>query len=113
VLYGATGGVPEYLNKINPKKNVRGNTIDLFLTTSGHFFEEPSNLLKQELREPATYNVIIKSIASGASRLNEIATKSRLESNKCAKYLRSLISLGLVGKEYPFGEKAGKKASIS
>jgi len=99
ILYGATGGVPEYLSKINSQKNVRENIIELFLTTSGHFFEEPSNLIKQELREPSTYNVIIEAIASGASRLNEIATKCKLESNKCAKYIASLISLGLISKE--------------
>ena len=110
VLYGVTGGIPEYLNKISPQKSVRENIIDLFLTPSGHFFEEPSNLIKQELREPSTYNVIIEAIASGASRLNEIATKAGMESNKCAKYLSSLIALGLVCKEHPFGEKTSKRS---
>jgi AAA+ ATPase superfamily predicted ATPase len=110
VLYGVTGGVPEYLNKINPQKTIQENIIDLFLTPSGHFFEEPANLIKQELREPSTYNVIIEAIASGASRLNEISTKCGLESNKCAKYLTALISLGLITKEYPFGETASKRS---
>ena len=40
VLYGVTGGIPE--------------------------FDEPSNLLKQELRDPATYHSIISAIAGGA-----------------------------------------------
>jgi len=110
ILYGVTGGIPEYLNKINPQLSVRENVTNLFFTPSGHFFEEPSNLIKQELREPSVYNVIIEAISSGASRLNEIATKCRLESNKCAKYLSSLITLGLVSKEYPFGETSSKKS---
>ena len=110
VLYGMTGGVPEYLSRIHPQKSVRENIIGLFLTPSGLFFEEPSNLIKQELREPSTYNVIVEAIAGGASRLNEIAAKCGLESNKCAKYLKALISLGLVSREYPFGETAGKKS---
>ena len=110
VLYGTTGGIPEYLSKINNKKSVRDNITELFLCTTGGFFEEPSNLLKQELREPATYNAIIQSIAWGASKLNEIATKSGIESNKCAKYLTSLIVLGLVKKEYPYGEAKSKRA---
>ena len=112
VLYGITGGIPEYLNKINPLKSVRENIIDLYLTPSGHFFEEPSNLLKQELREPSTYNGIIEAIAGGASRLNEIATKCGVESNKCAKYLKSLISLGIVKKDWPVTESASSKKSI-
>ena len=110
LLYGATGGVPEYLNKINPQKTVRDNVTDLFLTPSGHFFEEPSNLIKQELREPSTYNAIIEAIAGGASRLNEIATKCKIEGNKCAKYLSSLMALGLVSREYPYGETMSKRS---
>ncbi|MDR0469232.1 MAG: ATP-binding protein [Peptococcaceae bacterium] len=110
VLYGITGGIPDYLAKLDPAKSVDDNIIDLFLTPSGHLFEEPSNLLKQELREPATYNVIIEAIASGASRLNEIATKCGIESNKCAKYLKSLMSLGIVKKELPITETSSKKS---
>lgn len=110
VMYGATGGVPEYLNKIDAAKSVAENIIDLFLTASGPLFEEPSNLLKQELREPATYNGIIEAIANGSSRLNEIATKCGIESNKCAKYLASLISLGIVKKEQPVTETSSKKS---
>ena len=110
ILYGITGGIPEYLIKINPQKTVKDNIIDLFLTTSGYLYEEPSNLLKQELREPATYNGIIEAIAGGASRLNEIATKCNIESNKCAKYLKSLISLGIVKKEIPVTESLSKKS---
>jgi AAA+ ATPase superfamily predicted ATPase len=110
VLYGVTGGVPEYLNKINPAKSVSENIIGLFLTASGALFEEPSNLLKQELREPATYNGIVAAIADGASRLNEIATKCGIGSNKCAKYLKSLMSLGIVKKELPVTETSSKRS---
>ena len=110
ILYGITGGIPEYLNKIDSSKSVSDNVIDLFLTASGHLYEEPSNLLKQELREPATYNGIIEAIADGASRLNEIATKCGIESNKCAKYLKSLMSLGIVKKEIPVTETSSKKS---
>ena len=112
ILYGITGGIPEYLNKINAAKSVKENILDLYLTPSGHLFEEPSNLLKQELREPSTYNGIIEAIADGASRLNDIATKCSMESNKCAKYLKSLISLGIVKKEWPVTESASSKRSI-
>jgi len=110
ILYGITGGIPEYLNKIDTAKTVSENILNLFLATSGPMFEEPSNLLKQELREPATYNGIIEAIADGASRLNEIATKCGIESNKCAKYLKSLMSLGIVKKEQPVTETSSKKS---
>lgn len=114
VLYGITGGIPEYLNQIEAKLSVKENIIRLFLTPSGHFYEEPTNLIKQELREPSTYNGIIEAIAEGSSKLNEIATKGgKLESNKCAKYLRSLINLGIAKRDLPITETTSKKSIYS
>ena len=110
VFYGITGGIPEYLSKINNDLSLKENIISLYLDDSGALYEEPTNLLKQELREPATYNGIIDSIAAGASRLSEIASKNNMESNKCAKYLSSLISLGIVKKEIPITEKVSRKS---
>ena len=77
--------------------------------TSSYLFEEPENLLKQELREPAIYNSIISAIAGGASHANEISTKVGLESGVCAKYLRVLLDLGILKKETPITEKPGRK----
>ncbi len=110
ILYGVTGGVPEYLARIRLNMSLKENIEDLFLSESGHLFEEPVNLLKQELREPATYNGIIAAIANGASKLNEIATKNGLESNKCAKYISALMALGIIKKEKPLTEDEGRKS---
>lgn len=110
VLYGITGGIPEYLSRINQNLSVKENIKELFLNESGHLFEEPTNLLKQELREPATYNGIIEAIAKGASKLNEIATKNGIESNKCAKYISALMALGIVKKEKPLTEDESRKS---
>ena len=59
--------------------------LENLFDASSYLFEEPQNLLKQELREPAVYNTIITTIASGASKLNEIATKAGLENAVCSK----------------------------
>lgn len=110
ILYGITGGIPEYLSRVRLNMSLKENIENLFLSESGHLFEEPVNLLKQELREPATYNGIIAAIANGASKLNEIATKNGLESNKCAKYISALMALGIIKKEKPLTEDEGRKS---
>lgn len=110
IFYGITGGIPEYMVKINSAISPSKNIINLYLTDSGHLFEEPGNLIKQELREPSTYNGIIEAIACGASKLNEIATKTGMESNKCAKYLTSLMTLGIVKKDIPITEDSSKRS---
>ena len=65
--------------------------------------------MKQELREPAIYNAIIKAIADGASRMNDIKLKVGEENSVVSKYLKTLIDLGIVKKETPITEKVGKK----
>lgn len=112
ILYGITGGVPEYLSRIDSGLSVDDNIVRLFFDESGRLFEEPSNLLKQELREPATYQSIITAIAGGASRLNEIATRTGLETSGCSSQLNSLISIGIVRKETPFTESAASRRTL-
>ena len=112
ILYGATGGIPEYLSRINRYLSLERNLIDLFFDESGRLFEEPVNLLKQELREPATYHSIISAIAGGASRLNEIAGKTGLETSGCSNQITSLIALGIIRKETPVTESATSRKTI-
>ena len=63
ILYGITGGIPEYISRISSKLTLDENIVELFFTESGRLYEEPSNLLKQELRDPSTYNSVIGAIA--------------------------------------------------
>ena len=110
ILYSVTGGVPEYLSRVDCTLSVQENIRDLFFSPSGRLFEEPANLLKQELKSPETYNAIITAIAGGSSKLNEIATKAGIETSQCSKMLSTLISLGLVRKEHPITEPNSKKS---
>lgn len=109
LLYGVTGGIPHYINKLDVEDDMDDAILNNLLHTSSYLFEEPENLLKQELREPALYNSIISAIAGGASRSNEISTKVGLESGVCSKYLRVLLELGILKRETPVAEKPGKK----
>lgn len=112
LLYGITGGIPEYLSRINPEVSIDDNIIRLFFDESGRLFEETSNLLKQELKDPASYHSIITAIASGASRMNEIATKTGLESSGCSNQITTLIALGIVKKEYPITDTPTSRKTI-
>lgn len=109
LIYGITGGVPHYINKLGVKTSIDAALLNNLFDRSGYLYEEPANLLKQELREPAIYNAIIKAIAEGASRANEICGKVQETSNVVLKYLKTLIELGIVKKETPITEKPGKK----
>ena len=112
IIYGITGGMAKYLNLFSNNKNLDDNITKNFFSSDELLFEEPINLLKQELREPALYNSIITAAANGNTRLNKISTKTGLESATCVKYLNNLIELGIVKREIPIMEKETSKKSI-
>jgi len=111
LIYGVTGGVPHYINRLAVKtdKGFGNSVVENVLERNGYLFEEPSNLMKQELREPATYNSIISAIAGGSSRLSEISTKTSLEYALCSKYISVLMNLGIVGKKEPLCDSTKNK----
>lgn len=108
-IYGMVGGTPQYLLQMNDKLSIEENIKNTFLNITHPLFEEPNNLLKQEVREQAKYNSIISIVANGATRLNEIADKAGEETSSCSVYLNNLISLGIIKKETPFQENTTRK----
>lgn len=113
LLYGIFGGTPQYLLFVNEQLNIEENIKNTFLNPDCAIFEEPVNLLKQEVREPAVYTAIITAIAAGASRMSEICSKVGEDTNTVSVYLKNLVALGIIRKETPFGEKASKKTVYS
>ena len=108
-IYGIVGGTPQYLLQMKDSLSVEDNVKLNILDPNSYLFEEPGNLLKQEVQKAALYNAIITAVATGSTKLSEIATKVGEETSACAICLKKLTSLGLVRKETPFGEKASKR----
>ncbi len=109
LLYGAVGGTPQYLAQINNKLSVEDNIKNTFLNASSFLYEEPVNLLKQEVREPSLYTAIIGAVASGAVRMKEISVKIGENTSNSSSYIKNLISLGILKKESPYNEKESKR----
>lgn len=111
VAYGITGGIPLYMSKLDDSKSMEENIKENFFDTSAYLFEEPGNLLKQKCREPMQYNAIIKSIATGSSKVSEIVGAAGLPDTATASnYIGKLISLGIVQRESPYKENSNRKS---
>lgn len=110
--YGIVGGIPQYLLKFSDDFSIEENIKSSILDKSSYLHDEPSILLKQELRQPALYNSIIEAIATGSSKLNEIATKVGEDNSKCSNYIKSLMELQIVEKEIPVGEKESSRKTL-
>ncbi|QQP28330.1 ATP-binding protein [Lactobacillus ultunensis] len=107
-LYAISGGIPQYLSYFSRAKSVKEAIIDNFLMKDGRLFEEPNNLIKQELRDPANYNSIIAAIAQGHSRLNEIATATQIKATSLRSFLSNLSELEIIDRVVPVTEDPNK-----
>ncbi|MDO4623323.1 MAG: ATP-binding protein [Eubacteriales bacterium] len=112
-IYGIVGGTPQYLLQMNDSLSIEDNIKNTYLNPTSFLYEEPVNLLKQEVREPAIYNAIITAVATGYSRMSEISTKVGESTTVCSGYLKNLINLGIIKKETPYGEKESRKSIYS
>jgi hypothetical protein len=71
-------------------------------------------LLHQELRETPVYNSIIEAVALGNTKLNDISQKSLVEdTSKTSVYLKNLIELGIVEREFSVDSKIKEKANAN
>jgi AAA+ ATPase superfamily predicted ATPase len=105
--YSILGGIPHYLLQFDPGLSLRDNIIKNVLSKGSVLYSEVEFLIRQELREPALYNTIIEAVALGNTRLNDIYTKTQMDKAKISVYLKNLIDLGLLTREFPVlsGEK--------
>ncbi len=99
--YGALDGIPFYIKEFEPNRSFSENIKATFWRSGAVLNKEADFLLSQELREVDVYLSIMRSIFEGANKLNEIATKSRVEITNINKYLKVLIDLKFVSTESP------------
>jgi len=112
-FYAILDGVPFYMEKFSDKKSVFENVLEQILDKRGGLYEEIDFLLREELREPDVYKTIIAAIASGKTKVVDIANKSNIKVQDIDKYLKVLIRLGIVKKEILVTEIKTKKSLYS
>lgn len=106
--YSVLGGVPAYLEQFDPDRSLLDNVEDAILSKGEFLYEEPEFLLRQELREPATYMGILEAIASGATRVTEIANAIDRDASAISRYLQNLQRLSIVERETPVTDPDGR-----
>ncbi len=110
--YSILGGVPYYYAQFDVEQDIKENIKRYILNKGRVLYNEVDLLIKQELREPQVYYTIIEKIAMGNTKLNDIYNKTLIEKNKLSVYLKNLIELNIIKKEYPVTEKLKAKVNL-
>ena len=98
----------EVFDQLQHEENIKQN----ILTKGCVLYSEVDFLLHQELRETPVYNSIIEAVALGNTTLNNISQKSLIEdTSKTSVYLKNLIELGIVEREFSVDAKIKEQAN--
>lgn len=111
-IYGVFGAIPAYIERLDASGDIQGNISDLILDRGSFLHNEVEFLLREELREPRNYFVILRAIAQGKRKMSEIINDTGFEKSHLARYLDILRSLRFVDKEIPVTEKYPDKSRL-
>jgi AAA+ ATPase superfamily predicted ATPase len=108
--YAIVGGIPAYLNWLDPQQDLLANIRRVILKPGNMFLAEPAFLLYDELKEPRSYLAILKAIGSGAHTLSEISQRAFISSTSVNFYLTTLQELKLVERRLPVTQAKEQRA---
>lgn len=99
--YAMVGGVPAYLEWLDPDRSLSENIRDVILAPGSMFVAEPALLLYDEVREPRAHLAILQAIGAGCHTLSEIANASLVGKTHLSAYLARLQALRFVERRLP------------
>ena len=108
--FSILGGIPYYLSRFDGKEDLKHNIIHRILEKGSILYSEVDFLLRQELRETNIYNAIIEAVALGNTMLSLIHDKTGLDKSKISVYLKNLIELGIVEREFSILTSTAERA---
>ncbi len=111
--YAVLGGTPQYQAWAG-RGGLRTIVRDRILTKGAPMYEEPLHLLREGegIRDPGTYLAILRAVAGGASRHNEIAQQAGTTSANLSKKLERLEELGYVTPVFPISADGREDRSV-
>ncbi len=107
--YAIFGGVPAYLERLNPEQSLTENLRSVILSPGSIFSAEPDLLLADEVREPRVYRAVLQAVGGGAHTLDEISNAALIGKPHLSAYLTRLQELRLVERRLPVTVPPGKR----
>jgi hypothetical protein len=111
-VYACIGGIPFYLLKFDPQLDFWQNVEQKILTKGEFLYEEAEFLLREELREPRNYNLILRVLAQGARTYGEILNQTNMDKSMLSKYTSVLENLGFMERTYPIAIKPKPRKGV-
>ena len=109
-LLAVTGGVPRYLEEINPARTAEQNIADLCFNASGMLFSEFDSIFHDIFtRKAETYREIVRTLVAGTRSVDQISTElDRARGGSLSAALTELEQAGFITRDIPFEAETGR-----
>lgn len=113
-MLSVTGGIPRYLEEIDPAFSTDENIRRLFFTPQGKLFKEFDDMFSAVFGDAAaTKKAILKSLADGPQSGAEISAGLGVaNTGRFAEHLRALAEGGFIAADIGLNPETGKNARI-
>ena len=114
-MLSVVGGVPKYLEEINPKLSAEENIQRLCFTEGGFLVKEFDQIFSDLfLRDSVLYKKIVTCLSKGQKELAEIQAELKLETQgRLTEYLSELELAGFISRDYTWNIKVGLDSKLS
>lgn len=114
-ILSVTGGVPKYLEEVDPKLTAEENIKQLCFTKGAFLVDEfPRIFSDLFLKDSVFYKKIVTVLASGAKERNEICAMLDIDPNgRISEFLDELILAGFIKRDYTWDIHNAKDSKLS
>ena len=114
-ILSVTGGVPRYLEEINPKVSAEENLMHLCFEKEGFLFREFDNIFSDLFsRRAGVYKKIIQTLIRSNENIKKICETLEIEkSGVISDYLDDLTKVGYIVRDYTWSLTTGKESKLS
>jgi uncharacterized protein len=107
--FAVSGGMSLYLDEIGRGGPLARRIQERVLDSRGPLFNDPREVLEDELREPGVYFSILEELGGGERSSGGIATALAKRTTDLGPYLKTLREMGLVEQRGPIGARPGSR----
>ena len=114
-ILSVTGGIPKYLEEVDPKQPAESNIKRLCFTRGGFLVEEFDLIFSDIfLRDSDDYRRIVEALCSGSKAVDEIQRcLHRATMGRIPEYLRELELAGFIARDYTWNLRTGEASKLS
>jgi AAA+ ATPase superfamily predicted ATPase len=108
--YAVAGGMSLHLDEVGRGRgDLRKRICERVLTHRGPLFNDPREVLEEELRQPGIYFSLLEELAGGERAISELAAALGKRTTDLGPYLKTLQEMRLVEKVAPVASPSGRR----